>query len=62
MNGPFISLLEREEHLRHLTGVPHLLGLLTTVFLAETGPYHLQALERHLHRGAARGGRRPSRR
>jgi Nucleotidyltransferase domain len=35
--GPFISLLEREEHLRHLTGVPHLLGLLTTVFLAETG-------------------------
>jgi len=37
MNGPFISLLQREEHLRHLTGVPHLLGLLTTVFLAETG-------------------------
>jgi predicted nucleotidyltransferase len=37
MNGPFISLLEREEHLRHLTGVTHLLGLLTTVFLAETG-------------------------
>ena len=37
MTGPFISLLEREEHLRHLTGVPHLLGLLTTVFLAETG-------------------------
>jgi hypothetical protein len=35
--GPFISLLGREEHLRHLTGVPHLLGLLTTVFLAETG-------------------------
>ena len=37
MAGPFISLLQREEHLRHLTGVPHLLGLLTTVFLAETG-------------------------
>jgi hypothetical protein len=35
--GPFISLLRRQEHLRHLTGVPHLLGLLTTVFLAETG-------------------------
>ena len=37
MSGPLISLIEREEHLRHLTGVPHLLGLLTTVFLAETG-------------------------
>jgi hypothetical protein len=37
MNGPLISLIEREEHLRHLSGVPHLLGLLTTVFLAETG-------------------------
>lgn len=35
--GPFISLLQRNEHMRHLTGVPHLLGLLTTVFLAETG-------------------------
>jgi len=35
--GPFISLLQREEHLKHLTGVPHLVGLLTTVFLAETG-------------------------
>lgn len=34
--GPFISLLKRDEHLRHLAGVPHLLGLLTTVFLAET--------------------------
>lgn len=33
--GPFISLLQRDEHLRHLAGVPHLLGLLTTVFLAE---------------------------
>lgn len=37
MAGPFVSLLRREEHLKHLTGVPHLLGLLTTVFLAETG-------------------------
>jgi predicted nucleotidyltransferase len=37
MAGPFISLLQRGEHLRHLTGVPHLLSLLTTVFLAETG-------------------------
>jgi predicted nucleotidyltransferase len=37
MNGPLISLIQREEHLRHLTGVTHLLGLLTTVFLAETG-------------------------
>jgi Nucleotidyltransferase domain len=35
--GPFISLVQREEHLRHLTGAPHVLGLLTTVFLAETG-------------------------
>jgi hypothetical protein len=35
MAGPFISLVKRGEHLRHLTGVPHLLGLLTTVFLAE---------------------------
>jgi hypothetical protein len=37
MAGPFISLLNRDEHLKHLAGVPHLLGLLTTVFLAETG-------------------------
>lgn len=35
--GPFITLIRRGEHLRHLTGVPHVLGLLTTVFLAETG-------------------------
>jgi Nucleotidyltransferase domain len=35
--GPFISLIHRGEHLRHLTGLPHVLGLLTTVFLAETG-------------------------
>jgi len=34
--GPFISLVQRDEHVRHLTGIPHLLGLLTTVFLAET--------------------------
>jgi hypothetical protein len=37
MAGPFISLIQREEHLRHLTGVAHLVGLLTTVFVAETG-------------------------
>jgi hypothetical protein len=35
--GPFISLIQRGEHFRHLTGIPHMLGLLTTVFLAETG-------------------------
>jgi predicted nucleotidyltransferase len=35
--GPFISLIQREEHMCHLAGVPHILGLLTTVFLAETG-------------------------
>jgi hypothetical protein len=33
--GPFVSLVRRGEHLRHLSGVPHLLGLLTVVFLAE---------------------------
>jgi hypothetical protein len=37
ISGPFISLVQREEHLRHLTGVPHLIALLTTVFLAENG-------------------------
>ena len=37
MAGPFVSLIKRDEHMKHLTGVPHLLGLLTTVFLAETG-------------------------
>jgi Nucleotidyltransferase domain len=36
LTGPFVSLIQREEHVRHLTGVPHLIGLLTTVFLAET--------------------------
>jgi hypothetical protein len=35
--GPFVSLVHRREHLRQLAGVPHLLGLLTTVFLAELG-------------------------
>jgi hypothetical protein len=35
--GPFISLIQRGEHLRHFTGTSHVLGLLTTVFLAETG-------------------------
>jgi hypothetical protein len=35
--GPFIALVQRGEHVRHLAGVPHILGLLTTVFLAETG-------------------------
>ncbi len=34
--GPFISLVQRDEHVRHLAGISHLLGLLTTVFLAET--------------------------
>ena len=24
--GPFITLIQRDEHLRHLTGVPHILG------------------------------------
>ncbi|HEV7721318.1 MAG TPA: nucleotidyltransferase domain-containing protein [Iamia sp.] len=33
--GPFISLIARDEHVKHLAGVPHVLGLLTTVFLAE---------------------------
>jgi hypothetical protein len=35
--GPFVSLVQRDEHMRHLHGVPHILGLLNTVFLAETG-------------------------
>jgi len=37
LTGPFLSLVQRDEHIRFLTGVPHLMGLLTTVFLAETG-------------------------
>lgn len=35
--APFISFMQRDEHLKYVAGVPHLLGLLTTVFLAETG-------------------------
>jgi hypothetical protein len=35
--GPFISLIQRGEHVRHMAGAPHDLSLLTTVFLAETG-------------------------
>ena len=31
--GPFISLIQRGEHLKNLMGISHLLGLLTTVFL-----------------------------
>ena len=34
--GPFITLVQRGEHLRHLTGAPHIVGLLMTVLLAET--------------------------
>jgi predicted nucleotidyltransferase len=37
MAGPFVSLVRRHENLRQLAGIPHLLGLLTTVFLAELG-------------------------
>ena len=67
MAGPFISLIEREEHLRHLTGVPHLLGLLTTVFLAETGAVppgkHWNGTyteeQRAARRGAPAGERHP---
>lgn len=35
--GPFVSLLQRGEHVRHLQGVGHALALLLIVFLAETG-------------------------
>lgn len=35
--GPFLTFLQRDEHLTLLAGVPHLVALLTTVFLAETG-------------------------
>lgn len=35
--GPFVSCIGRGDHIRAMLGVPHLLGLLTTVFLAETG-------------------------
>jgi hypothetical protein len=34
--GPFVSFLERGEHVRHIAGCGHILGLLTTVMLAET--------------------------
>jgi predicted nucleotidyltransferase len=37
MAGPFLSLVRRHENLRQLAGIHHLLGLLTTVFLAELG-------------------------
>lgn len=37
LSGPFVSLILRDEHLRHLTGVTHIVGLLTTVFHAELG-------------------------
>ncbi len=40
--GPFITFVQRGEHVQHLTGVPHLLGLLTTVFLAELDAPPLQ--------------------
>ena len=36
LTGPFITLVQRGEHLRHLTGAPHIVGLLMTVLLAET--------------------------
>ena len=35
--GPFVSLVQRDENFRSLTGIGHLVGLLSTVFLAETG-------------------------
>ena len=35
--GPFRSFLERGEHVTHMTGCAHILGLLTTVMLIETG-------------------------
>ncbi len=34
--GPFVSYLERGEHVRHMVGCGHIVGLLTTVMLAET--------------------------
>jgi len=33
--GPFRTFLERGEHVRHMAGCAHILGLLTTVMLAE---------------------------
>jgi hypothetical protein len=35
--GPFVTFLQRDEHLFLFHGIPHILGALTTVFLAETG-------------------------
>lgn len=35
--GPFITFTQRGEHVGHMTGCAHILGLLTTVMLAETG-------------------------
>lgn len=35
--GPFISFLERGEHVRNVAAVGHLMGVLVTVLLAETG-------------------------
>ena len=52
--GPFITLIQREEHMRHLTGVPHILGLLATVFLAETGSRPRPSNGTGLQRTAAR--------
>jgi hypothetical protein len=33
--GPFITMVQRGEYLKLMAGMPHVLGLLTTVFLAE---------------------------
>ena len=35
--GPFITLIGRDDHITHLTGVAHIVRLLTTVLLAENG-------------------------
>ncbi len=37
MTGPLVTFLQQGEHLFLLNGIPHVLGALTTVFLAETG-------------------------
>ena len=37
MTGPLVTFLQRGEHLFLLSGIPHVLGVLTTVFLAESG-------------------------
>lgn len=60
MTGPFISLVQRGEHLRHLTGVPHLLGPAHHRLPRRARrPASGQALEPHLHRRAARRRGRP---